>query len=240
MNNSPLSRLADKYLAALRTHLEQGPEVNLQAACEIGREAVAIGQETLDLARIHTQALTQLLVPDDSSAGWTDSTARAAAFFTEAITPIEETHRAALAAATDLGQLHARLDQLSLELADANDALQRQVAERFGAETALRHSQQSSDQLLKDSRALEQQVQDMTHQILSATESERQKMSQQLNDEIAQILLAIHVRILALQKEVAAKHADFTQEIATTRRFVADSAKIISRLAHEINIQQER
>lgn len=239
MKETPLSHLSGTYLVSLSTHLAQGSEVNLQAAREIGRQALASGLETLDLAKIHAHALTQVPVPDDSAAGRNDLIARAAAFFTEAITPIEETHRAARKSATDLGQLQAGLNQLSLELADANDALQRQVAERSAVENSLRHSQQSAGQALKDSQVLEQQLQEMTHQILSATEGERHRMSLHLNDEIAQILLGIQIRILALRKEVAAKHTDFTQEIAATRQFVADSSKIIIRLTHEFSSQHQ-
>ena len=53
MNETPLSRLSGTYLVSLGTHLAQGSEDNLETAREIGREAVAIGMETLDLARIH-------------------------------------------------------------------------------------------------------------------------------------------------------------------------------------------
>ncbi|MEO0017466.1 MAG: hypothetical protein RLZZ522_749 [Verrucomicrobiota bacterium] len=210
--------------------------MSLHAAAEIGREAVAGGLETLDLARIHAAALVGLLSPGDSVARRVDLTARATEFFTEAITPIEETHHAALQAAAGLVQLRAALDQLTLELAEANEEIQRQVAKRAKAETTLRHSQQSSGQLLKESRVLERQLQDMTHQLLIATEGEQRKMSLQLNDEIAQTLLGIHLRILGLKKEVAAKQSDLHEEIAATRQLVADAAKIISRLAHELSL----
>jgi chromosome segregation ATPase len=240
MNETPLSRLSGTYLVSLGTHLAQGSEDNLETAREIGREAVAIGMETLDLARIHAGSLTQLLGPDDSAACRTDVIVRATAFFTEAVTPIEETNSEALKTSAELTQLHAELGERTLDLAAAKDELQRRVAERSQAESTLRRSQQVSDQLLKDSRVLEQQLQDMTHQILSATEGVRHRMSLHLNDEIAQVLLAIHLRILALHEEVAAKHADFTLEIAATRQFVADAAKNINRLAHEFSRETER
>jgi len=162
-------------------------------------------------------------------------TARAAAFFTEAIAPIEETHRAALKTAADLDELHAALTERTLDLADANGALERQIAERATAEITLRNSQQSSGQLLKESRIIEQQLQEMTHLILSATESERFHMSRQLNDGIAQTLLGIHIRLLALKSDAAAHHANLTQEIAATQRLVTTAAKTITRLAHEFS-----
>lgn len=238
MNESPLSRFSDAYLAALRIHCTQDRHESPQAAHEIGREAVASGLETLDLAIIHDHALIQLLSDGHSSARQTDLTVRAAAFFTEAITLIEETHTAALTAAESLDELHAELDVRLLDLADANDELQRQVTMRSLAEATLRKSQHSSGQLLLDSQVLERQLRDMTRQILSATESERRKMSRYLDDEIGQTLLAINVRFLALKSEVSATHADITREIAATQRLVTAAAKTISNLAHEFNNQQ--
>lgn len=213
---------------------------NPQAAAEIGRKAVASGLETLDLARIHIQALAALLKSIDSHAERADATARAVEFFTEAILPIEETHRAALKATANLDHLRAALDQLTLELASANGELQQQVTARAAVEADLQHSKRSSSQLLKDSQVLEQHLQNMTRQILVATEGEQLKMSLQLNDVIAQTLLGIHLRILALHNEVTAKRADLNQEISATRRLVAKSAKIISRAAHEFNARHER
>jgi signal transduction histidine kinase len=137
-----------------------------------------------------------------------------------------------------LGELHAELSERLLGLAAANEELQQQVTMRSRAETTLRKSQQSSGQLLEDSQGLEQQLRDMTRQILSATESERRKMSRYLNDEIAQTLLGINMRFLALKNEVAATHADLTREIAATQRLVTAAAKTISTLAHEFRNQQ--
>jgi len=238
MSKSPSSQLSDTYLAALHTHFDQGPQASLQVAHAVGREAVALGLETLDLARIHEHALTQL--QQLGSAQPCDLSARAAGFFTEAITPIEETHRAARKSNADLLQLQAALDERMLNLAAANRDLQQQVAEREVTESALRESQRASVRLLEDSRMLEKELQHMARKILSATEAERHKMSLQLNDEIAQTLLGINLRILALKNDVAANHSDFTHEIDATKRLVEDSAKIISRLAHEFTIQHER
>ena len=53
-------RLSQQYVAALEKHLKQGPQTSLQPALELGRQAVALGLETLDLARIHEQALATL------------------------------------------------------------------------------------------------------------------------------------------------------------------------------------
>jgi len=102
------------------------------------------------------------------------------------------------------------------------------------------NSRRTSGQLLRDSRIREQHLRVMAHKILSAIEAERHQMSLQLNDEIAQSLLGINIRILALKQHLAANHADLGQEIAATRRLVEDSTHIISRLTHEFSNQHAR
>ena len=55
-----LTGLSQQYVTALRKQLKQGPQASLQPALGLGREAVALGLETLELARIHEQALATL------------------------------------------------------------------------------------------------------------------------------------------------------------------------------------
>jgi len=239
MKKSQSSRLSGKYLAALRSHIEQGPPATFHASHELGREAVAIGLETLDVAKIHEHALDALLLPDCTPAARAELAKHATGFFNEAITPIEETHRIALEASAGLNKLHATLEQRSLDLADSKRELQIQVTGRGRAEAALKKSGRAFSKLLKDSRVLEVHLQDMTRKILSATEAERKKMSLQLNDEIAQSLLGINIRMLALKTEDAANRANLDKEIATTQRLIEDSANIINRLAYEISSQHE-
>ncbi|MFZ4768262.1 MAG: histidine kinase, partial [Roseimicrobium sp.] len=104
---------------------------------------------------------------------------------------------------------------------------------------ALKTSEKASSLLLKESRLLEQHLQDMARQLLSAQEEERRRMSLQLQDDIAQTLLGIHVRLLALKTEASANHAVLTKEITTTQRLVAASVKTIKRFAREFGIHDE-
>src|SRR5690606_12213242 len=93
-----LSSLSGRYLIALRTHLTQRSEESLKVACGLGRRALRIGLRTLDMARIHEQALTTLSSPSDLGRLKVEMITRAEMFFSEAITPIEETHRIAMEA----------------------------------------------------------------------------------------------------------------------------------------------
>ena len=239
MKSSPLGLLSENYLAALQAHFDHGQKASLEVAENIGREAVAMGMETLDLASVHHHAPAQLLTTDGGADSCENLTACAAAFFTEAITPIEETHLSALKANANLRQLHAALDERMLELEESNRDLKRQSAERVMLETSLRNSQQATGQLLKESRILEKHLQVMAHQILSAIEDERHKMSLLLNDEIAQTLLGINIRILALKTHIASNHTELAREIADTQRLVEDSTHRISCLAHEFSHPHE-
>ena len=232
------TRLAPRYLAALQLYLEQGPQEARQSAREVGSQAVAFGLETLDLAKMHDQALTALALPDHT-AGKLERQKQAEAFFAEVILPVENTHRFAQEAGAELQRLNAALDQLMTDTADAKRELKLEILVRQDKEAALKTSEKASSLLLKESRLLEQHLQDMARQLLSAQEEERRRMSLQLQDDIAQTLLGIHVRLLALKTEASANHAVLTKEITTTQRLVAASVKTIKRFAREFGIHDE-
>ena len=236
MNTTPMkknnrNKLAGQYLAALRSYVEHGAASNAQATEDVGVNAVAMGLETLDMAKMHDEALASMNTSGQSTDAAT--TKMASAFFDEVITPIEKTHSLAVDAAADLDQMKEKLGEQTKALADSKREIQQEVKDRGTAEAALKTSEKASGQLLRDSRLLEAHLQDMARKILAANEDERKKMSLQLQDEIAQTLLGIHVRLLALKKEVAASKANVTHEIALIQRLVAHSVTIINRLAKE-------
>jgi len=56
MMEPKLTGLSRRGRAALQEHLEREPRASLRSADGLGRQALAIGLETLDLAGIHEQA----------------------------------------------------------------------------------------------------------------------------------------------------------------------------------------
>ena len=202
-------------------------------AHEQGIQAVTLKLETLDLARVHDLALAHLLRPDCPPAERDEVTGRAAAFFTEALVPLEKTHPMAQETDADIQRLKATLNQCTLELADTNRDLKLGILHRKMAEADLESSERTSIRLLEESCLLEKNLQGITHQILAANEAERKLMSLQLHDEIAQTLLGIHVRLLTLKQQVAARDVSLILEIDTTQRLVEESVKTIHRFAHE-------
>jgi len=117
-NRIPLSQ---QYVTTLESHLKQGPRAGFLPALKLGRQAVALGLETLDLARIHEQAMATLNLSNIKNA----FTKLAGNFFAEANTAIEETHLAARQTREDLSKLMATLDRRTQELAVSNRQLQK-------------------------------------------------------------------------------------------------------------------
>lgn len=224
-----LIRLSQRYVSALQKHLKSRPRANLQPALRLGRQAVALGLETLELARIHERALATL----ELSKSKNGLAKRAEIFFTEANTPIVETHRAARQSKDELNRLNGTLDRRTTELAATNRQLQRGIVRRKSVEAALKKSGQHYGKLLKESLQLQEDLRQLTHQMLAAREDERKKISRGLQDEIAQTLLGINVRLLSLKHETRNNTKALKNEIASTQRLVIKSAKSVRRVARE-------
>ncbi len=224
-----LIRLSRRYVTALGKHLKQGPRASMRPALGLGRRAVVLGLETLELARIHEQAVTTLGLSEKKD-GFIK---RAEIFFTEAITPIVETHRAARQSKIDLNRLNVTLNRRTVELAATNRLLQRGIIRRKSVETALRKSGKRYARLLKDSLQLQDGLRQLTHQVLASQEAERKKISVELQDEIAQTLLGINVRLISLKQEARTNTRGLKNEIASTQRLVVKSAKSVRRAARE-------
>jgi signal transduction histidine kinase len=195
--------LSQRYVAALRIHLKQGPRASCQPALALGGEAVALGLDTLELARIHERALTTL----ELASGKNGLMKRAEKFFTEAVTPIEESHRAVRPGKIDLNPLHGTLGQ--------------------------RH-----DKNLAESLQLQQRLRQLTHKVLAAQEVERKQISHELQDEIAQTLLGINIRLLSLKHKARSNPTGLRNEIARAQRLVVKSARSVRRFAHELDTHQ--
>jgi signal transduction histidine kinase len=221
--------LSQLYVTALRKHLTAGSLASLQPALGLGCRAVALGLETLGLARIHERAVATL----ELSSSKNGFLKRAEIFFTEAITPILETHRAARRSKLELNRLNVTLGRRTAELALTHRQLQRGIVRRKSVESALKISGEHYAKLLKESLHLQEGLRQLTHQVLVAQEDERKKISVELQDEIAQTLLGINVRLLTLKQEARSNTKGLKNEIASTQRLVLKSAKSVRRVARE-------
>lgn len=230
-----LIRLSRRYVWALQTYLRQGKRATLQPARGLGVQAVKLGLETLDMAKIHAEALAAV----EAGSSRDGVLKRADIFFAEAVTPIEKTHHAALKTNADLKQVNETLDRRTEDLATANRTLKQGIAQRKTVEKALKASCGHSRKLLAESRRLQKHLQHLTHQILAAQENKRIQISHELQDEIAQTLLGINVRLLSLKRESALNTESFKKEIASTQRLVDKSVTSIKRFAREFKRYHE-
>jgi len=235
--NRKLKALSQRYQAALRKHLQQGPRTISPCgpALALGRRAAALNLETLDVVRIHEDALAAL----ETSTSKDGFTKQAGIFFAEAITPIEKTHRAALKVNVRLQKLSKTLGRRTADLAASHVSLKKGIVQRKTVERALKRSGAHSRTLLKESCALQKHLQRLTHQILEAQEDKRKKISRDLHDDIAQTLLGINVRLLTLKREAAVNAHGLKKEIVSTQRLVDKSVKSIKRFAREFGIHNK-
>ena len=160
-----LIRLLREYQRALRHHLTQKSPSSLKKARGLGRDAVSLGLETLDLARVHEQALLEVVSTYSPGSG-DGIFRRAGAFFSEMIAPIEKTHRTAQEANARLSRLNASLRQRAVELAASNRRLRQEINQRKAAQKALRKSERHYSALLQQSRQMQEQLRHLSHQLL--------------------------------------------------------------------------
>lgn len=93
----------------------------------------------------------------------------------------------------------------------------------------------SQAKVLKESLQLQKQLRQLTHSVLVAQENEREKLSHELRDEIAQTLLALNVRLLLLKQTARNKAGGLKNEIASAQRLVVKSATLVRRLARALD-----
>ncbi|MBU4460457.1 MAG: sensor histidine kinase [Verrucomicrobia bacterium] len=226
--------LERRYRTDLHRYLRRGPVADLRLARRLGRAAMALGLETLDLARIHEHSLLAQLASGGALTARERTIQRARAFFAGAITPMEETHRSAMEAAANLSRLNLALNRRTLDLSVSNRELKREIVRRHVVEKTLRQSERHSNRLLEESRNLQEQLRLLSRRVMSVQEEERKRISRELHDVIAQMLTGINVRLSTLKLEAEGDARGLGQKIARTQRLVEKSVDVVHRFAREL------
>lgn len=223
-----------RYQKALRTQMKQGRKASLASARGVGGQALAAGMQTLDLAKLHEQTLITELLPGISGARRAAIIKQASSFFAEAIIPLETRRSGSRQAAVYLQKIIGLLSQRTVELAASNLELSMEISQRKSAEVALKKSEHHYSQLLEQSDRLQEQLRQLSRQILTAQEEERRAISRELHDVIAQTLTGINVRLAALKKEASVNTKGLDRNIARTQKLVEKSVDIVHRFAREL------
>ena len=236
--NTEQTRWLRSYRVALGQYLKQGPKGPLSSATALGRQAVALGLETLDVAGIHERAL--LTIAKKEGPPKAAAIARSKKFFLETLVPIEKTHHAALKTEREVEVVTEELRLRTKESSAAARRLKRGVAKRKAAETVLKESGKELAKLLLESNRLQGRLRKKTRDKLVAKESVNRYASHHLQNEIAQTLLAIHLRLLTLKVSTKSSMDRLQKEIAANQTLVKQSASTIQRLAREIDLHHEQ
>jgi len=123
-----------------------------------------------------------------------------------------------------------RIEALTL----TNRELKREIVLREAVEKALKKSEQHQSRMLEQSRHMQQQLRQLSHQILQSQEAERKRISRELHDEIAQILVGININLASLINEVPANSRLLKKKITDTQKLVEKSVDIVHRFARDL------
>jgi signal transduction histidine kinase len=136
---------------------------------------------------------------------------------------------------TNVKQPNETLSRRTAALAASNRQLQRGIARHQVKEVAFQKSGRQHDQCLQESLRLQKQLRQLTHQALAAQEDERKSISLELQNEIAQTLLGINVRLLSLKLEARNHGAGLNNKIAKMQELLGKSAAALRQFAHELD-----
>ena len=146
----------------------------------------------------------------------------------------EESRHAARVATAHLKSTIGTLTQRTRQLATSNEKLKREIAQRKSVEKSLRTSEQTTIQLLQESRRMQEELRLLSRKLLSVQEEERKRISRELHDVVAQALTGINVRLTMLKTQSTASAKDLHKKIATTQRLVLKSVEIVHRFARDL------
>jgi signal transduction histidine kinase len=127
----------------------------------------------------------------------------------------------------DAGELRRRC-------AAALKQLKKEIGNRETVQKALKTSERHHRQLLEASHQMQEQLRRLSHDILSAQEEERKRISRELHDEIGQTLTAINVKLVALKQQAALGTASLGKQLVGTQRLLERSMNTVHRFAREL------
>lgn len=147
------------------------------------------------------------------------------------ITKRKQAEAALHAARLQLTQ-HARLLERTVtartkELSATNQRLTRALE-------STRRSEEQNRALLVESDGMQAKLRRLTHQILTAQEEERKKISRELHDDVVQTLVGLSVELSGLAQGDFPSVKHLQARIVRTRRLVASAVDSVHRFAREL------
>lgn len=124
--------------------------------------------------------------------------------------------------------------KLAEEMSSQNLKLKKEIVRREKSEEALRSQRNEQSILLKQSRAQQRQLRDLSHRILNTQEEERKRISRELHDVIAQTLVGINVHLGILDRGNTVSPAIFAKQIVKTQTLIKKAMGIVHNFARQL------
>jgi signal transduction histidine kinase len=218
--NKQARNLSVQYAVRLRGFLAQDEERFLTQAYELGRKLLRRGLGLLDLARIHQQALASCRFPSWPTGEKERALNAAESFLMAALAPFEAAHRG-------FREANLRLHQL-------NKALQHRNAQLAAITRELERSEQHYRELFGQARLMEEDLRNLSSQILHVQEEERGRLSRELHDEVGQALALMELNLALVKRNGAVEPTLLKQKIADTQHLLATTRESVHRFAREL------
>ncbi|MDB6169944.1 MAG: nreB [Verrucomicrobia bacterium] len=231
---NPGAGVSTRYLAELRTHLSGNSSSNGDRAQGLGRDALAAGLVTRDLALLHDRALVALATDFDLTGRRNARRARARYFLIQALLPLEAAQRATRKSNRLLEQRVETLRLHTAALAAGNRRLQREVVRRKSGEAAIIRGKEQYQKLFEESQVMQRKLHRVTRQILTAQEDERELICRELHDEVVQTLVGINVQLASLGNSAAVRLEALKLKTAQIQRLVEKSVTAVHRFSRNL------
>lgn len=227
------SSLPVTYRGALRDYLVHPDEATLRPAYELGRAALSAGLGEFDVIRLHHQALTDGALPDGEPAATVHFAPALETFLLEALAPFAAAQRDLSSGRERLEQSNRALTERNAVLVSNNAQLGAEMGQHQETEVALRQNEERYRQLFQQARAMEENLRELSAQVLAAQEAERKRVSCGLHDEVSQALTAVTVAIAILKKRAGPDPA-FQRNVSAAEHLLAQSMETVHRVAREL------
>ena len=124
--------------------------------------------------------------------------------------------------------------KLAEDMTLQNMKLNREIIRRKIVEEDLRANRKKQSGLLRQSRAQQRELRDLSHRMWQAQEEERKRISRELHDVIAQSLVGINVHLSVLTEGSTVVPETLRQQVSDTQILVKKAVTIVHDFAREL------